>query len=317
MPTPKPLTATQHALAGMLRWLFTVLSRLPLRVLYGLSDVLYVLVCHVARYRRSIVHRNMHDAYPQLTAAELRTLERRFYRWFCDYMVETVKLTTIGPDEMRRRMRFEHTEVLEQLVGEGRSVVLMLGHYCNWEWVSTIPLHTHIPAEAWMPMQLYHPLENAAVDALFLGIRSRHGVNNVAMRHTLRAMVTAQRDGRPFVAGFIADQVPLWSDIHLWTPFLRHTETPFFTGGERLAKRFNTAVVYLDLRRESRGHYVAAYRLVTRQPDTWPDYTLTEDYARRLEQTIDRDPACWLWTHNRWKRTREEYDRRLREWGHV
>ena len=125
-------------------------------------------------------------------------------------------------------------------------------------------------------------------------------------------MVSAQQRGIPCVAGFIADQVPLWEAIHVWINFLSHSETPFFTGGERIAKKLNYAMVYIDPRRERRGYYVATFRLMTENPADFPDYQLTERYAQLLEETIRRQPAYWLWTHNRWKRTREEYNERMK-----
>lgn len=314
---PRSFNIWQRMAYGLLFAVFYGLSRLPMRALYVLSDGLFFLVYHVARYRRGIVRRNLAASFPEKSEVELTQVARGFYRWFADYLVETIKLTSITPEELKQRMRFENVQLLESLVKEGRSVVLMLGHYCNWEWVSSIPLHLPFREPAWFPMQIYHPLENAPVDELFLYIRSRMGVNNVAMNSTLRAMVEARRRGVPCVAGFIADQVPHWKDIHVWTPFLSHPETPFFTGGERIAKKLDCAMVYIDLQRTSRGYYVATYRLMAEHPAAFADYELTEMYARLLDETIRRQPAYWLWTHNRWKRTREEYDERLKRYGHV
>ena len=313
----KHLDLWQRCRLALLHSVFYGLSRLPMRIHYVLSDILFLFVYYILRYRRGIVMKNLTASFPGKSEHECRQIARDFYHWFCDYLVETVKLTSITPEELKRRMRFENTELLTRLVGEGRSVILMLGHYCNWEWVSSIPLHVDIHEHDWFPMQVYHPLENSVVNHLFLKIRGRMGVNNVAMNNTLRAMVSARQRKVPCVAGFIADQVPHWKDIHLWADFLSHPNTPFFTGGERIAKKLNCAMVYIDLRRERRGYYVATYRLMTESPSEIPDYQLTEQYAQLLDETIRRQPAYWLWTHNRWKRTREEYNERLKLYGHV
>lgn len=287
-----------------------LVSLQPLWMLYIFSDFLYFLVFYIVRYRRSIVHKNLLTSFPEKNEDELIDITHEFYHWFCDYLVETIKLTTISKEELCRRMRFENVELPIRLLQEDKPVMLLLGHYCNWEWVSSIPQHINLPETAWMPMQIYHPLENPVVNHLFLRIRGRMGVQSISMNDTLRALVHARQDGTPPMCGFIADQTPNWLNIHCWTPFLNHPYTPFFIGCERIAKKIKGSVVYLDLRRERRGYYVARYELMTETPYEYPDYEITQWYAQKLEQTINRQPAFWLWTHNRWKRTREEFYQR-------
>lgn len=294
---------------ALLHSVFFTLSLLPLCVLYLLSDFCYLLVYRLARYRRRIVRQNLSSAFPEKSEKERRNIERRFYHWLCDYFIETIKLTSMSKKTMRNHMRFENNELLQRLVDEGKSVILLLGHYGNWEWISSIPLHIHKDPSTWGRYQIYHPIENAVLNKMFLHIRGRMGVENVPMNETLRVLVHTKQAGRPSVTGFIADQAPRWLDIRLWAPFLNHPETPFFIGPERIAKKLDFAVVYLDVRRERRGYYVATYRMMTEHPKEYKDYELTEWYARLLDETIRRQPEFWLWTHNRWKRTKEQYDR--------
>lgn len=112
--------------------------------------------------------------------------------------------------------------------------------------------------------------------------------------------------------GYIADQSPKWENIHLWIPFLHH-DTPVFTGAERIIRKMNNAVFYVDMERPRRGHYVCTFRLITREPAQWEEHELTRRFFVMLEESIRREPACYLWSHDRWKRTHEEYDRRVRE----
>ncbi len=311
------LNLWQRFLLTALRCLFYGLSLLPLNILYILSDTFFYLVYYILRYRRHLVQKNLTTSFPEKSEAECHRIARDFYHWIFDCLVETIKLASISPEELQQRMHFENPEFLNHLVHEGKSVILMVGHYCNWEWLSSVPLHIDVHEPDWYPMQVYHPLENPVVDTLLLEIRSRMGVNNITMNRTLRTMIAAQQRGVPCVAGFIADQVPLWEAIHVWINFLSHHDTPFFTGGERIAKKLNCAMVYIDLRRERRGYYVATYRLITGNPSNIPDYQLTEQYARLLEETIRRQPPFWLWTHNRWKRTPEGYKERFNINDHV
>lgn len=281
------------------------LSLLPLRVLYVFSDLLFLLIYFVVRYRRHLVRRNLCDSFPEKSLAEIRQVERRFYAWFCDYIVETIKLYTISEEEIRRRMKFIGVEKIQESVAKGQSCALYLGHYCNWEWVSSFPVWL---GESATCGQIYHVLENADFDKLMLRIRSRFNADCIPMADTLRYIVRARQANKKIVVGFISDQVPLWHNIHYWTDFLHH-DTPVLTGAERLARKVDLAVYYADIHREKRGRYVAEVKLLTEHPDSLPEYGVTELYMRALEKTIQRQPEFWLWTHNRWKRTRKEWEK--------
>ena len=105
-------------------------------------------------------------------------------------------------------------------------------------------------------------------------------------------------------------RAPKWENIDLWLPFLNHPETPVFTGGERIMRKMNDAVFYVEMSRPKRGYYTATYKLITRNPNSLPEHEITRRFFKMLEATIRQNPPYYLWTHNRWKRTREEFDKR-------
>lgn len=287
--------------------LWFLLSLLPLRIHYLLSDVLFLLLYRILGYRRNVVWRNLTSAFPERPEPELRGVERRFYHFFCDYLVESVKLMSIGKENLKRRMIFKDTELIDQCVADGQSCAVYLGHYCNWEWITSLPLWVTEKAQCG---QIYHVLESADFDRLFLKLRQRWGAVCIPMAESLRRMVAYRQAGQPVVIGYISDQVPFWNNIHHWCQFLNH-DTPVLTGTERIARKLNQAVFYLDVERKRRGYYEATFRLITREPQTLGDYEMTDIYFGLLEQSIRRKPEFWLWTHNRWKRTREEFNQRF------
>ena len=291
-----------------------LLSLLPLRVLYLLSDFIFLIVFHVIKYRRKLVFKNLSDSFPEKTPRELHVLERRFYHWFCDYLVESIKLLTISEEQLMRRMVFKGTEAVDAVVSEGQSCAVYLGHYCNWEWITSLPLWLTPKAQCG---QIYHVLENSDYDRLFLKLRQRMGAVCIPMAETLRRIIKYKQEGTPVVIGYISDQVPFWNNIHHWCQFLNH-DTPVLTGTERLARQTGHAVFYLDVTRPKRGYYVAQFKLITRDPQQMHDYAITDAYFQLLEESIRRAPEFWLWTHNRWKRTREEFNLRYHaETGRV
>ena len=302
------LTFGQRIAYGLAFSLVYLISLLPFWLLYLISDLIYLLTYRVIGYRKAIVRKNMRNSFPEKSQEELRQIERQFYHWFGDYIVETLKLFSMSKETMHKHMVFHNAKLLEDFADKGQGVALYLGHYCNWEWITSIPLWVQ---GNYFGSQVYHVLESHVMDKLLLYSRHRMGTENVKIMDVLRCIVDNQRQGRPVIMGFIADQVPFWNNIGHWLTFLNHPQTPVLTGTERIARRYNMACVYIDIRRIRRGYYEAEFQLMTPTPKQQPDLSITEDYFQRLEQSIRRQPAYWLWTHNRWKRTREEYDKMI------
>ena len=283
-----------------------LLSVLPFCVLYLLSDALYVLVYYVIGYRRGVVKDNLMHSFPEKSPLELKRIEKKFYRFFCDYIVETFKLASISEKEIKRRIIFQGMADMTRLYAEGYDFIfLYLGHYCNWEWVSTIPVH--LPPNV-HGGQIYHPLYNKVIDRLLLKLRGRFGSENIAMKHTMRRIVNLQQSKTPTMIGFISDQLPKWENIHLFLPFL-HRQTAVFTGAERIGKHLNVAYFYVDISRPHRGYYHCSFKRLSASKDDTNEFPITTKFMSLLEQSINTNPQYWLWTHKRWKRTKEEWER--------
>jgi len=258
-------------------------------------------------YRKRVVRSNLASSFPEKTEAELQQIERGFYHFFCDYLVESIKLLTISHEELKRRLVFKGTETVNEVVESGQSCAVYLGHYCNWEWITSLPLWVTAKAQCG---QIYHPIENKDFDRLFLRLRQRMGAVCIPMQDTLRKILEYRQQGQPVVIGYISDQKPHWVNIHHWVDFLHH-DTPVLTGTERIARKVKHAVFYMDVRRIRRGYYEAEFRLITREPQQMPEYRLTDIYYEMLEASIRRAPEFWLWSHKRWARTREEFNERF------
>lgn len=288
-----------------------VLSLLPLRVLYGVSDLLYFPLFYCVKYRRRIVHKNLVNSFPEKSEKEILHIEKQFYRFFCDYVVETIKLFSMSKKEMMRRMTFGGLdEVRADLERENKKCCfLYLGHYCNWEYVASM--------QYWLPEihcgQIYHPLYNKAFDRLFLKLRGQFGGDNIPMKETLRHILRLSQGEKKVMVGFIADQAPGWQAMEHWTTFLNQ-ETAFFLGTERIGKKMDAAIYYVNIKRVKRGYYHAELELITLHPNELPQYRLTDMYSEHLEKQIREAPAYWLWTHNRWKRTKKEWETGSWKW---
>lgn len=285
------------------------LSKLPLRVLYGISDFVFVIVFYVVRYRRKLVKKHLSESFPEKSEKERNVIEKKFYHWFCDYFVETVKMLTATDEEMCSWIEFKGMDKIEEVLRSGQSIATVLGHFGNWEWLSCTKLG--VPNfQDWTLGLIYHPLRDLEYDKLFLDIRSAHHGTCVDKHNILRELVKLKKEGRVSLFGYILDQSPKWDSIHLWLPFLNH-DTPVFTGAERIARKFKNAVFYIDMQRPKRGKYIFDFQLITLAPQDMEENELTRETFKLLEASIRRQPECYLWTHNRWKRTHEEYNQKV------
>ncbi|MDE6487453.1 MAG: lysophospholipid acyltransferase family protein [Muribaculaceae bacterium] len=285
----------------LLEWTMRGAARLPMGVLYAFSDIGYLLLRYVVRYRLRTVRANLAASFPDKSRSELRRIERGFYRHFADNAVESVKMLHISADEMRRRMRFENVELIDRLFGEGRDIVAYFSHCGNWEWATSVALNTRTRSGSEADYGfVYRPLKEKLFDAMMLEIRTRFGASAYPKATVFRELIRLRRSGKRFITGFMSDQKPSHGDPTQVLMFLNHP-TAMITGTETVARKLDTAVIYWDMRRERRGYYVIDCKLVAPSAAAEKQGRVTAEYARLLQQTIERQPSMWLWTHKRWK----------------
>lgn len=278
-------------------FILRVFSLLPLPVLYALSNVVAPVLMFVMRYRRTTIIQNLKNSFPGKDEQEIRKITWRYYRHLADLVVETVKLSSISSETLKKRCRFLNPEVLRSYKSSGKNVIIMMGHSGNWEWAGAA-------TELYFDFRLlpvYRQVKNPAFNGFFLQLRSRFGSMPVLDREAFTVIASASA---PHAVAMLADQTP-GAQKGWWTAFL-HQPTPFFRGSEVLARRLGYDVVFAHVRRaEKRGHY--EIWLERTDPGLLQkSHALTLAFARFLEREINREPHNWLWSHRRWKhRVRE------------
>ena len=285
-----------------------VISLLPLPVLYLLSDIVWLLmfICPPLRYRKDIVRKNLALSFPDKDKKWINRTERRFYYQFACQIVEALKTVSAGKRWILRHMEFAGMDRLVEETRKGRSGIGYLGHVGNWEWIPAMNLFfTHV--DDFVGGQVYHRLENPVMELFMYKLRNKFGTVSIPMEQVMRRFLGYRSEGKQFFIGMIADQVPLWWNIHYWTQFMNR-ETPVFTGAERLARKMDLEIWYMHITRKRRGYYRCEMQLVFEHTADLPEYAVTEKYMRLLEDNIRECPELWLWTHNRWKRTRKGYE---------
>ncbi len=276
-----------------------LLARLPFRMLYGFSNGLAFLLHRVVRYRKSVVYTNLHNAFPEKSAREIRAIARQYYRNLGDIILEVIKLQQMKTAQLMDRFHFENMELLQNILGQNKSVILTIGHCGNWEWMG----NTLGPMTTAKGYAVVKPLSDKRFQAYITRLRTRHNPESVIpFKETFRTLVRRKNDLTVNV--FAADQTPTRDEINYWTTFLNQ-DTPFFMGIEKIARTLDMGVVFMEIIRVKRGHYVGRFHPVTESPKETGKYEITEKYVTLLEEAIRRNPDNWLWSHRRWKHKRD------------
>jgi len=281
-------------------WLLTGLASLPLSVLYGLASVIYFFIAKVFRYRERVVMENLRNSFPTKNEAEILNLRRAFYHHLSQVIVEILKLTTMSPNQLRRRVQFRNGELLDKWLAEGKLVLALGSHTGNWEWILTAGA---LRFTGGVVDGVYKPLSNPFFEVFVHHLRTCTGAQLIPMRNTLRHLVAHRNESR--IVSLLSDQAAGPEDKPYWTTFL-HQDTSFYTGADRLAAQFGCPVAYVNIRRLRRGYYELAIEELT-DGSTLVDKNaarITEAFARLLERDIQASPADYLWTHRRWKHKR-------------
>lgn len=272
-----------------------LISKLPRRCIYILSDFVFVIMYHLVGYRKKVVWKNLKNSFPEKTDKELKTIERKFYRHLSDVMLETVVLLHSKPKRALKYCKFNNLELFEHYLQKNQSVVFVSGHYGNWELYALMGNYLHHDV-----VGIYKPLSNPRYDKIMKEMRSRLGGIPAPMNDTLRVLIEHKRSGEPMALGLVVDQTPAKKDIHYWTTFLNQP-TAVFLGTEKLSQKFNLPVIFSIMTKVKRGHYEVDFELLTETPNDFAPYELTDLHVKRLEQHIMEAPQYWLWSHKRWK----------------
>lgn len=276
-------------------------SLLPFRVLYAVSDFLYLILYRVLGYRTKVVRMNLKNSFPEKTAAELKKIESLFYSHLCDVIVETFKSFTISQEEILKRMVLRNPEVIDQYYDQGRSVLIGGGHFNNWEWFA-IAVDQQMKHSA---CALYAPLKNRFFDEKMRSTRGKFGLRMISIKQVATFFEDTKKELTATVFGI--DQSPRNAKKSHWMTFLNQ-DTGVMYGLEKYAKQLDYPVLFASIEKKKRGYYTFYFEPVTAQPREEPEHYIIETTTKRLETEIRTAPPYWLWTHKRWKRKRPQPD---------
>ncbi|MFK8044282.1 MAG: lysophospholipid acyltransferase family protein [Crocinitomicaceae bacterium] len=274
------------------------LSFLPLSVLFFFSSITFFLTYYVVRYRRKVVRQNLVNSFPNKSQKEIIGIEKGFYKHFTDFIFESIKSVSISEKEVLKRTGIKNPELLEKFFKQGKNVLILCGHYNNWEFYA-LSLPKKLQHQSY---SLYQPLKNTFFDKIILDSRKRNGMKLIETRHVVKFFQNS--NGKPKMMVVVNDQSPTNSKKAYWNTFLNQ-ETGWNIGPEKLAKKYNYVVLFGHSESVKRGYYEVEFEVITEQPENTNNNYITNKYASLLEDIITAHPESWLWSHKRWKHKRE------------
>ena len=281
-----------YILAYPILWLISIL---PFRIFYWLSDFVYFLVYYVIGYRRKTVRENLALTLPHLSDAERKEIEKKFYQHMCDMFMEMIKTMSITPEEMEKRFTITNMDLFHEYENKGKSVVLVASHYASWEWLLTLNKRMLFNG-----VGVYKKIANPYFDKLVRKIRGKYDAELVETKKAIPLMAQNQRDGILSLYGLASDQSPKLDRIFHSMKFMG-IEVPVHTGAEMLAKKYDLSVIFIKVKKVGRGYYAATIVPIADNPKEYENFEITEKYLREVEKQIYEAPEYYLWTHKRWK----------------
>lgn len=278
--------------------LFSILilfSKLPLKVLYWVSDFLFSLNYYVIGYRKEVVYNNIKNSFPEKTEAEIKKIQKKFFRNFTDFIVETLKTFTISAQKLEHIVEYQNTELFQKSFDEKKNLIILSGHNFNWELATLVA--KKVPQKNFYA--IYRKLESKFWDEKIIESRARFGFKLIESKKVMRQFTDQPNDGN-FVYGFLSDQTPHSSKIQFGLEFLNQ-KTPAFTGYNRIPGKENMIFCYAEILKIKRGKYHINFIEIHPENETFEGDELVVKFHKMLEKTIKKFPENWLWTHKKWK----------------
>lgn len=284
-------------IAFPLLWLISIL---PFRLFYFLSDILYVIVYYIVGYRKKTVRENLAMALPHLSDAERKIIEKKSYQHLCDMFLEMVKTLTISSEEMNKRFVITNIELIKEYEKKEKSIMLLASHYASWEWLIT--LNQKI---SYQGIGVYKKIANKYFDKLVRDIRSKYNTQLIVTSKTIPLISQNQKEKNLSVYGLVSDQSPKMNRIFHWETFMG-IEVPVHTGPEMLSKKYDLNVIFAKVKKVKRGYYEATLIPITDDAKSFPNFEITHRYIQEVEKQIHEAPEYYFWTHKRWKHRKDK-----------
>lgn len=271
------------------------ISKLPLKILYVFSDVIFFLNYYLVGYRKKVITQNLRNSFPDKSEKEIKEIRKKFYLNFSDYLVETIKSFSISETEARVRMQHINQDLFHEIQKEGKNIILLAGHVFNWEWINA--LARIVPQKHCHPV--YRKVNSDFWENQMKKVRNKFGNEALEANEVIRNIFRTKNDGGSIYM-FVADQTPHFSHVTYGLEFLNQ-RTPAFIGYDKLATRMDLAFIYCEMKKVKRGYYQVNYYRIYPDNEKFTEHEVVRKFHKLLENTLRKHPDNYLWSHRKWK----------------
>ncbi|NNC95994.1 MAG: lysophospholipid acyltransferase family protein [Chitinophagales bacterium] len=262
--------------------------------------ILYFLIITIGRYRREVITKNLKASFPELSGEEIKHIRKKFHHHIIDLLIEGYLMLVLSEKTLLRKYSFTNPELINRYYDEGKSVILVGGHYNNWEYlvVTINKQFKHLGSG------IGKKISNRSFGKVMDKRRSRLGTQIWNANNVREKFKEQTENGEPFCCLILADQSVHNVERSFWMKFLNQ-DTPVLYGLEKLARKYNLPVVYYSCKKVKRGIYESKLELITENPTEEGDGDIVFRYNKMLERDINAAPEYWLWSHKRWKHSKK------------
>lgn len=284
---------------------FLALAKLPKSILYSISNILFLILFYIIRYRKKLVYENLKNSFPEKSDTERKKIAKKYYGHLCDLVLEDLALIKMSKEKVLSFVKYTNPELLDKYYKQNKNIIMVFGHYGNWEFLSPLPLYTDYKF-----LPVYKKINNNYLNTRFLITRSTFGAIPVRMEDTLKVTLNYYNKNEPIILGLLADQRPRKRDANYWMKFFNQ-DTPVFIGPEKIGKRINAAIIFLDIEKEKRGFYNIKFSVICDDTKDISDFEITKKFFEKMEEQITAKPECWTWSHKRWKYNKDRFKKKI------
>lgn len=281
-------------LSFILKGLCKVFGRIPLPAALAIGRGMGWVYGHVIRHRRREALAALQRSFPEKSATECRAILDRMYLNLGMNVVEEFRLLTLSNDYLEKNIEWENEHIAKEVLAAGKGLLVLTGHMGNWDLLCAIAPRFNYPTTI-----ITKKIKNAAINSLWMDVRSRFGLKFVPAHNSYRQCLTALRHNE--IVGFTIDQ----NMIDTEGIFVDFFGKPACTtpGLAFMSAQSGAAVVPVFMTRLANGrHRVLLRPAIPPPPDRNADTvrTFTQAYTKAMEEIIREYPDQWIWVHRRW-----------------
>ena len=293
-----------------------VLAALPPRATAAACGGLARVMCALPKKwtRHGVARANLAVAFPELTDAQADDRVREMWAHLFRLVAETVQF----PRKLRREnqgdvLSFVHRDETVRAVNSGRPVIVLGGHYGNWEIASAAFGAFGVPVSV-----VARDLDNPLIHDWFAKVRRASGGRLISKKGGGGAVTEVLEAGG--VVGLLADQDA--GSKGQFVPFFGR-DASTFKSIALLAMEYDALVLVGYARRlpdDWRANRWVRFEVGTEavlDPREFTDGSALKDltavYTAALERAVRRSPEQYFWVHRRWKSVPKPRGRKARE----